>query len=317
MLKFSIVTPVLNMADTIRDCMESVARQVEDVGAVQHIVVDGGSDDGTLEIVAEFPHVELIHEAAPGIYVAMNRGIAAARHDVVGIVNADDLLEAGALEAVAEALEADPAAQIIAGLAVVEEGAAGEREVVRVAPARGHQEQTWDLLFHGSMPTNAYFFRRVVFDTYGAFNTDYAICSDRELFIRFKLAEIPTLPLSKVLYRYLAHEGSTTMNAERRHELRMCKERIDIAEDYLAGGKLSPSLAQRFRRWIAAEWARVTMATMGAGEWSAAWQAIRAGLKVSAGGFLLFLLRRAVAIPTARLRRWSMRRSHRHRELFA
>ena len=176
-MTFSIVTPVLNMADTIRDCIESVARQIGDVGPVQHIVVDGGSDDGTLEALADYPHVELIHEQAPGIYVAMNRGIAAARRDVIGIVNADDILEDGALAAVSAAMAAHPEMQIVAGLAVVEQGSAAERRPERVAPARGHRTQSWDLLFHGSMPTNAYFFRRGVFEAHGAFNTDYWICT--------------------------------------------------------------------------------------------------------------------------------------------
>src|SRR3546814_5191809 len=94
-------------------------------------------------------------------------------------------------------------------MAVVERRHAGDRKVIRVAPSRGHRSQSWDLLFHGSMPTNAYFFRRRVFQENGSFNTNFAICADRELLIRYKLAGVPTLPVRRVLYRYLAHEGST------------------------------------------------------------------------------------------------------------
>ncbi|MEO3431143.1 glycosyltransferase family 2 protein [Pelagibius sp. CAU 1746] len=304
MVTFSIVTPVLNMADTMRDCIESVLRQAGDAEAVQHVIVDGGSTDGTLNIVAEYPHIELIHEPRPGIYVAMNRGIAAARHEVIGIVNADDLLEAGALRAVSEALEAGPQVEIVAGLAVVESGRAGDRKVVRTAPSRGHGTQSWDMLFHGSMPTNAYFFRRRVFDERGSFNTAFDICADRELLIRFKLAGVPVLPLKRVLYRYLAHEGSTTLNAERRHEVQMCGERIAIAQSFLSTGALSPSLTGRFRGWIAAERARTMMAMLKAGDRRGAWEEALAGVKVSFWGFLVFLLRRAVAIPTAGVRAW-------------
>src|SRR3546814_640105 len=139
------------MADTIRDCIESVARQAGDVEALQHVVVDGGSDDGTLDVIAEYPHIELIHEPSPGIYVAMNCGIAAARHEVIGIVNADDLLKTGALGAVSKTLDENPQVQIFAGMAVVERRHAGDRKVIRVAPSRGHRRQSWDLLFHGSL----------------------------------------------------------------------------------------------------------------------------------------------------------------------
>jgi GT2 family glycosyltransferase len=244
----------------------------------------------------------------------MNRGIAAVRHEVIGIVNADDLLETGALGAVSKALEENPQVQIVAGLAVVEAHHAGDRKVVRVAPSRGHRSQSWDLLFHGSMPTNAYFFRRRVFEENGSFNTDFAICADRELLIRFKLAGIPTLPVRQVFYRYLAHEGSTTLNAERRYEVKMCKERIAVAESFLSSGRLPSSLVRRFRGWIAAERARIMMATFKAKDWPAAWQEAREGLKVSAWGFLVFLLRRTVAIPTARARRLPVTLSRAYRK---
>ncbi|NIA69017.1 glycosyltransferase [Pelagibius litoralis] len=317
MVGFSIITPVLNMAGTIRDCIESVACQIDDVEAVQHIIVDGGSDDGTLDVISDYPHIELIHEPAPGIYVAMNRGIAAARHEVVGIVNADDLLEIGALGVVSGVLEANPRVQIVAGLAVVERLHDGDRKFVRIAPSRGHKSQSWDLLFHGSMPTNAYFFRLCVFKENGSFNVDFAVCSDRELLIRFKLAGILTLPVKRILYRYLAHEGSTTLNAERRHDVQMCNERIAIAESYLAKGQPSSSVVRRFREWIAAERARVMMARSRAGEWRLAWQEAQMGLKASTQGFLVFLLRRAVAIPTARARRWPATLSCACRKFFA
>jgi hypothetical protein len=111
------------------------------------------------------------------------------------------------------------------------------------------------------------------------------------------------LPLKRVLYRYLAHEGSTTMNSERRHEVQMCRERIAVAERFLSGGTLEPSLVGRFRDWIAAERARTMLALLRAGDRRAAWLEARAGLTVSVWGFLLFLVRRAVAVPTARARR--------------
>jgi GT2 family glycosyltransferase len=240
----------------------------------------------------------------------MNRGIAAARHEVVGLVNADDLLEAGALRAVAEALEANPRIDVIAGRAVVERGEAAGREVVRIAPRRGHAKQSWDLVFHGSMPTNAYYFRRRVFDVYGAFNTDFAICADRELLIRLKLAGVSTLPVRQILYRYLAHEGSTTLNAERRHDVRMCEERIAIAQSFLAGGGLSAAMARRFRGWIAAERARMMMASLKAGDWRSARREAAKGMAASLGGFVTFVVRRSLAAPTADLRRrMALRRS--------
>lgn len=302
-MKFSIVTPVLNMAGTIRDCIESVARQAGDVEAIQHIIVDGGSEDGTSEVISEYSHIELIHEPSRGIYVAMNRGISAARYDVIGIVNADDLLEMHTLDTVSRELEANPQVEIIAGRGIVERICAGSRVVVREVPNRGYESRGWDLLFHGSTAINAHFFRRRVFEKHGLYNTDFAICADRELLIRFKLAGISTLRVAQVFYRYLEHEGSTTLNAERRNDMVMRNEHIAIAQNYLSSGNLSPMLVRRFHDWVAAERARTMIARLGGGDWRAAWREACMGIAVSRCGFVMFVLRRSLAAPTASLRR--------------
>src|SRR3546814_19179529 len=135
------------MADTIRDCIESVARQAGDVEALQHVVVDGGSDDGTLDVIAEYPHIELIHEPSPGIYVAMNCGIAAARHEVIGIVNADDLLKTGALGAVSKTLDDNHPVQIFAVIEVLERRHAGSPKRNTVAANRGRRSPRGEIFF--------------------------------------------------------------------------------------------------------------------------------------------------------------------------
>src|SRR3546814_19832482 len=88
----------------------------------------------------------------------------------------------------------------------------------------------------------------------------------------------------------------------------MCRELIAIAGSFISGERLSSSLLSRFRGWIAAERARIMMAALKSRDWDMAWQEAQEGLKVSTSGFLVFLLRRAVAIPTARARRRSEER---------
>ena len=98
-MKVSLITACYNSAATIKTAMESVFGQkgVE----VEYIVVDGGSTDGTVEIVEEFSHkghkevfeFRWISERDQGMYDAINKGIKMATGDVVGILNADDMLE--------------------------------------------------------------------------------------------------------------------------------------------------------------------------------------------------------------------------------
>ena len=102
--KISVVTPSFNSIHTIRDTIESV--QAQDYKNWEHLVIDGGSKDGTLEILKEYPHLQWISEKDRGHYHAMNKGVERATGEVVNILNADDCFRPGALRAVGEAFHA-------------------------------------------------------------------------------------------------------------------------------------------------------------------------------------------------------------------
>ncbi len=104
--KISVVTPSFNSIHTIRDTIESVARQA--YPDVEHIVMDGGSKDGTVDLLKEYPHLIWVSEKDEGHYHAMNKGIERATGDIVVILNADDCFCPGALQKVGEAFAAHP-----------------------------------------------------------------------------------------------------------------------------------------------------------------------------------------------------------------
>src|SRR5258707_10448225 len=107
-MKISIITATYNSAATVRDTLVSIREQ--DFRDIEHIIIDGGSGDRTMEIVAGFPHVaKCVSEKDKGIYDAMNKGILLASGDVIGILNSDDIYTGpSVLSAVARAFE-DPA----------------------------------------------------------------------------------------------------------------------------------------------------------------------------------------------------------------
>lgn len=84
----SIVTPVLNGARFLPDCLESVRHQSHP--RLEHIVVDGGSTDGTLDLLASAKGVRWVSEPDAGMYAAINRGLGLARGEVLAYQNADD-----------------------------------------------------------------------------------------------------------------------------------------------------------------------------------------------------------------------------------
>ena len=88
-MKVSIITATYNSAATFADTLRSVESQT--YKDIEHIIVDGQSNDATLEIVSEFPHVtKVISEKDNGIYDAMNKGIKLATGEILGILNSDD-----------------------------------------------------------------------------------------------------------------------------------------------------------------------------------------------------------------------------------
>lgn len=177
----SIVTVCLNSAGVIAECLQSVANQTHP--RIEHIVIDGASTDATCEIVRRFPHVAtLVSERDRGLYDAMNKGIAAATGDVVGILNADDFYPCpGVIEKVAAQFRSPAVDATIADVAFV--SPKDSRQIVRYCSAKGwHSGKFRD----GIMPPHPGFFvRRCHYERLGTYRTDYQISADFELLVRF------------------------------------------------------------------------------------------------------------------------------------
>jgi glycosyltransferase involved in cell wall biosynthesis len=111
----SVITPVLNGIADIGGAMCSVLEQ--SYGPVEYLVMDGGSTDGTVDVIRRHDdRLALWSSAQDGnMYIAINRALNMVTGDIVGIVNADDRLVDGALERVAEAFRRDPAAGFVYG----------------------------------------------------------------------------------------------------------------------------------------------------------------------------------------------------------
>src|SRR3954470_7535542 len=105
--KLSIITPSFNSIHTIRETLQSVASQ--NYPNLEHLVIDGGSTDGTLDVLREFPHVRWVSEKDEGHWHAMDKGIRMATGEAFAILNADDFYRPGVLQPVGEALAQHPA----------------------------------------------------------------------------------------------------------------------------------------------------------------------------------------------------------------
>lgn len=112
-MKISIITPTLNQGEFIEDTIRSVLDQ--DHRDVEHIVIDGGSTDGTLEILKRFTHLLWTSGKDGGQAEAINRGFRAAGGEVIAWLNSDDYYDANILGAVAAYFDSHPECMMLYG----------------------------------------------------------------------------------------------------------------------------------------------------------------------------------------------------------
>src|SRR6056297_673896 len=181
-MKISVVTAVFNRADTICDAIRSV--QGQSFQDWEHIIQDGGSSDGTLDIIRHSCTVapQLVSEPDAGLYDAINKGIARASGDVIGLMHSDDFFAHDrVLERIGNALE-DPAIDGVYGdLDYV--SADNTSKVVRHWHSGPYRQV---LLTRGWMPPHpTLYLRREVFETWGLYDTGFQIAADYDAMLRF------------------------------------------------------------------------------------------------------------------------------------
>ncbi len=216
----TVVTVVYNGARSIEQCLASVAAQT--VRPLQHLIVDGASQDGTPELVARTgsAHVTLLSEPDQGLYDALNKGVARARHDIVGLLHADDTFaDNQVLADVACAFDSDPELDGVYGdLVFVSKTNPGLVRRYWRSGAPGRFDRGW------MPPHPALFLRRRVYTHARPFRLDLDIAADYEFMLRAlylqraKLAYIP-----RVLTRMQLGGKSTHPTNLVRKSLQDCK----------------------------------------------------------------------------------------------
>ena len=192
-IKVSIITVCYNSERTIESTVKSVLDQK--YPHIEYIVVDGESNDGTLEILNKFSNriSKMVSEPDKGMYDAMNKGILAATGDIVGILNSDDFFyDDQVISKVAQAFQDQETEATIGDIVFVKESS--ENEILRRYPSK---KWTPAKFAWGYMPPHPSFFvRRAVFEKFGLYKTNFKIAADYELLIRFLL-------INRIKWRYL------------------------------------------------------------------------------------------------------------------
>lgn len=184
-MRISIITATYNSAATVRDTFESVLAQ--SYHDIEYIVIDGLSKDCTVDIIKEYEpkfggRMRYVSEKDNGLYDAMNKGIAMATGDIIGILNSDDFFTSNdILSTVANTMQDKSIDAVYGDIHFVNSD--NHEKCVRYYSSAIFKRS---LMRIGLMPAHPSFYcKREVYTKYGAFNTKYKVGADFECLLRY------------------------------------------------------------------------------------------------------------------------------------
>lgn len=212
--KISIVTPSLNQGNYIEKAISSVLDQ--NYPNIEHIIVDGGSTDRTVEILDKYKNNHaFVIKVVPGLdlYSSLNMCIQSASGLFVGWLNCDDYYAKDLFWSINKIIRDDDGVEAICGNGeVFSEDKSGARKILK---EYSHYEgerliATRQNVFAAHI--NCCFLRKNLFDSLGLFDTKYKIASDRDFLFRLLNHGPKSTHLNRVIYHYRSHEKSLTFS---------------------------------------------------------------------------------------------------------
>jgi len=209
-VKISVVTPSYNQAGFLAETLQSIAEQTYE--NYEHIVMDGGSDDGSVDILRQ--HADKLHywcsEPDEGQSDAINKGVAHTTGEVIAWLNTDDVLFPRCLEAVAKRYEATKADIITANVLWMD----ADGIITRCVNVPGPSEFFfWRGIWHASAP--CIFFTRQLFDAIGGLDTSFHLSMDVDMWFKM-IAYHPHIEhIRQYLGGFRLHETSKSMISHR------------------------------------------------------------------------------------------------------
>lgn len=181
-MRFSVITTTYNSDKTLKDTIESILGQI--AVDIEYIIIDGGSTDGTLDIINKYRDriAKIVSEPDEGIYDAMNKGINLATGDIIGILNSDDFYSSDdILKLVSDEFNKKNVKCIWGDLVYVD--SVNTNKIVRNWKSSPYKKGSFQKGWHPPHPT--FFVKREVYERFGNFRTDLSTAGDFELILRF------------------------------------------------------------------------------------------------------------------------------------
>ena len=278
LVKVTIVTATTDNAHYIEKALDSVRSAVPI--EVEHIIVHDGSDAFTERLLAKYPNLRVMRGLGRGVTPAYNVALAAATGDFIILLNSDDRMLPGSLDALAHASASRPEIEVWTGGArIFEDNKVGER-TVRIIDDRATTALTLSNILDDLPLMTARFVRRSVYERVGLFDEDYPRSSDRELMIRVALAGLKEAPLGVRVSELRQHSGSSTIRSPGSQVPPYLVENIRVARYYMAQPGISADVHTAFRRWHARETLRKLYYELRARQLASAGRTLRAACAI-------------------------------------
>jgi glycosyltransferase involved in cell wall biosynthesis len=219
---------------------------------IDHVLVDGGSTDGTTSVAEAFPTRVVVATDDQGMYDAVNRGLSMVDGDIVGYINADDEIAPGALAAVAEAFAAHPGARWLMGKREFIDGDGTAFAWMQPVPftLRSYLGLGWSCV-----PQETVWMRRNLYMEVGPFDTTFRNTGDYDMYARCRRAAKPLI-LQRTLGRFRLHGDQLSFKPDvMARESRRVQEKNGTADrmGWVRGKLLSLRLNARNPRWLLAK----------------------------------------------------------------
>lgn len=247
--RFTILTTSLNQADYLAATIRSVAEQRRP--DVEHLVLDGGSTDGSVDILRAMDSSLAYWVSAPdgGQPAALNAGLRRARGSLVAFLNSDDLYLPGALDHIATLADLHPAAEWLVGGTIYFGEGSGDNWHEGKTPT-----SVSDVLFFDAYaPQPGHFWRREVFDRVGTFDESLDYGFDFDFMVRCAIAGVVPVASARPVAAFRFHGASKTMAArDRQHsDTAIVQERWFGEACRLDGGRVAHRARARYHGHLA------------------------------------------------------------------
>lgn len=246
MVTISIITPSYNQAKFLKRTLDSVHSQQGEF-RLEHIVVDGGSDDGTVELLKSYGDaIKWISQSDEGQADALNKGIAMAGGDIIGWLNSDDIYEPGCLATVAKTFADEPQTQWLYGKVRIINS--DDREIRKLITLyKNLRMRRWSyrkLLAENWISQMGVFWRREAGRQIGPFRKDLHYCMDYNYWLRLG-KKWPGRFVDEYLAAFRVHSTSKSTTSFRKQ----FREELDVAME-IASGRYRLTMAIHYLNYL-------------------------------------------------------------------